>query len=97
MDKVKTTEDTLKDLFHEKLTGGDTDNGIIITHIVWKIDRKSQDFMGMGWIEMSCPNAASKIVALSKHQKIKSFGRALKIDFQPPDSKDIWPPSNSKV
>ncbi|OEU19500.1 hypothetical protein FRACYDRAFT_260018 [Fragilariopsis cylindrus CCMP1102] len=93
LDKEKTTIESIQELFEQKLG----DSGGIITHVVWKIDRKTQDFMGMGWIEMLDAKDASKIVALSNQSKLKLFGRQIKITFSPANSKDIWPPSNSKV
>ena len=66
-----------------------------ITHIVWRTDRKSGNFLGQGWVEMATPDDAAR--ALLRDGKIKLFGRPLYITYQPPDGKDAWPPPSSKV
>lgn len=65
-----------------------------ITHIVWRIDRKTGQFFGQGWVEMASPEAAACAVAKSGD---KVLGRPLFIQFQPPDGKDCWPPPSSAV
>ena len=66
-----------------------------ITHIVWKIERKSGKFLGQAWVEMATPEDAAKAVA--KDGKLHPFGRPLYVSYQPPDGKDLWPPPNSAV
>mmetsp|Transcript_14756 Transcript_14756/g.37120 ORF Transcript_14756/g.37120 Transcript_14756/m.37120 type:complete len:721 (+) Transcript_14756:153-2315(+) len=72
-----------------------------ITHIVWHTIRNRKNpsgepiFMGMGWVEMATPEDAARAVA--QNNKLKLFRRPVGIAFQPPDGKDIWPPSSSKV
>ena len=66
-----------------------------ITHIVWRTDRKSGNFLGQGWVEMATPDDAAR--ALLRDGKIKLFGRPLYITYQPPDGKDAWLPPSSKV
>lgn len=66
-----------------------------ITHIVWRNDRKSGQFLGSGWVEMATPDHAARAVA--KDNKIVLFGRSLGISFQKPDGKDAWPPPSSAV
>jgi len=106
--KQTTTESLKKVLENTTTSENDADDpavGICITHIAWKIDhrrkRNNDDdddgFMGMGWIEMNTPEAASRVVGLSQMGKVSMFGQKLQIVFQPPDGKDIWPPLNSKV
>ena len=65
-----------------------------ITHIVWKSDRKSGQFLGQGWVEMATPDDAAKAVAKNGQRVLN---RPLYINYQPPDPKDVWPPPNSKV
>ena len=66
-----------------------------ITHIVWRTDRKSGNFLGQGWVEMASPADAARSVA--RDGKIKLFGRPLYISFQAPGGKDAWPPPSSAV
>lgn len=66
-----------------------------ITHIVWKVDGKSGKFFGQGWVEMESPEAAE--YAVSQSGKIVVCGRSLYIEYQRPDSKDIWPPPRSAI
>lgn len=66
-----------------------------ITHIVWRLDRKSENFLGQGWVEMATADDAARAVA--RDGKINIFGRPLYIAFQAPDGKDAWPPKNSAV
>ena len=66
-----------------------------ITHIVWKVDGKSGTFFGQGWAEVKSPEDAE--YAVSQSGKIIVCGRALYIEYQPPDGKDLWPPPRSAV
>jgi hypothetical protein len=66
-----------------------------VTHIVWRTDRKSDTFLGQGWVEMATPDDAAR--AILRDGKLKPFGRPLYISYQPPDGKDLWPPPNSKI
>lgn len=66
-----------------------------ITHIVWRIDRRTNQFLGQGWVEMATPDDAAR--AVLRDGKLKLFGRPLYISYQPPDGKDIWPPPSAKV
>ena len=66
-----------------------------ITHIVWKIERQSGQFLGQAWVEMATPEDAARAVA--KDGKVSPFGRILYVSYQPPDGKDLWPPPNSAV
>lgn len=83
MCRKQTTEETLM----ETLPG--------ITHIVWRIDRKSGNFLGSGWVEMATPDDAARAVA--RDGKITCFGRLLYVAYQPPDGKDAWPPASARV
>lgn len=65
-----------------------------ITHIVWRLDRRTKQFFGQGWVEMKTPDDAARAVAKSGELVL---GRPLCVEFQPPDGKDSWPPPNSKV
>lgn len=65
-----------------------------ITHIVWKNDRKTNQFLGQGWVEMESPEAAASAVAKSGK---KILGRPIFIEYQKADSKDMWPPPHSAV
>jgi hypothetical protein len=65
-----------------------------ITHIVWKLDHRSQAFLGSGWVEMETPDAAAIAVAKSGQVVLH---RPLYIEYQPPDGKDQWPPPFSAV
>lgn len=65
-----------------------------ITHIVWRSDRKSGQFLGQGYVEMATPDDAANAVA--KNGQIV-LGRPLYIKYQPADPKDRWPPPNSQV
>jgi predicted sulfurtransferase len=65
-----------------------------VTHIVWRMDHKSQQFMGQVWVEMSSPDAAAQAVARSGETVL---GRPVQISFAPPNGKDIWPPRNCAV
>ncbi|EEC45426.1 predicted protein [Phaeodactylum tricornutum CCAP 1055/1] len=65
-----------------------------ITHILWRMDRKTNQFFGQGWAEMESPEAAARAVAKSGQ---KVLGRPIHINYQPPDGKDAWPPPNSAV
>jgi RNA recognition motif-containing protein len=66
-----------------------------ISHIVWKTDRKSGDFLGSAWVEMKTPDDAARAVAQDGH--FRMFGRIMGICFQPPNPKDVWPPQGSAV
>lgn len=63
-----------------------------VTHIVWKLDHRSQAFLGSGWVEMESCEAAARAVAKSGQTVL---GRPLYIEYQPPDGKDKWPPPSS--
>ena len=65
-----------------------------ITHIVWRNDRKSGEFLGSAWVEMATPEDAAFAVGLNG---MRVLNRPLYITFQPPDGKDAWPPPSSKV
>ena len=65
-----------------------------ISHIVWKTNGKTGEFLGQGWVEMKTPEDAAKAVA-KNGQKV--LGRPLYINYQPPDPKDVWPPPHSAV
>lgn len=65
-----------------------------ITHIVWKTDRTSAQFLGAGWVEMATPDDAGKAVAMNG---TKVLGRPLYISYEAPGGKDRWPPKNSAV
>lgn len=65
-----------------------------ITHIVWKTDRMSQQFLGAGWVEMATPEDAARAVAMD--EKIV-LGRPMYISYEAPGGKDRWPPPNSSV
>lgn len=66
-----------------------------ITHIVWRLDRATGNFLGSGWVEMATPSDAARAVA--QDGKLRVFGRPLGIAYQAPDGKDSWPPPNSAV
>mmetsp|Transcript_8601 Transcript_8601/g.18620 ORF Transcript_8601/g.18620 Transcript_8601/m.18620 type:complete len:721 (-) Transcript_8601:28-2190(-) len=66
-----------------------------ISHIVWRLNGKSRQFFGQGWVEMRTPEDAAKAVAQSGSLVI--CGRPLYAEYQPPDGKDLWPPPKSKV
>jgi hypothetical protein len=66
-----------------------------ITHIVWRLDRLTGNFLGSGWVEMATPDYASKAVA--QDGKLRIFGRPLGIAYQAPDGKDSWPPPSSAI
>lgn len=63
-----------------------------ITHLVWK--NRAGEFTGQGWVEMESPDAAAAAVARSGE---KVLGRAVYINFDPPNGKDIWPPPHSRI
>lgn len=65
-----------------------------ITHIVWRTDRKSGQFLGQGYVEMATADDAARAVG-KNGQKV--LGRPLYINYQPADSKDVWPPKSSRV
>jgi Rhodanase C-terminal len=65
-----------------------------VTHIVWKLDHRSQAFLGSGWVEMESCEAAARAVAKSGQVVL---GRPLYIEYQPPGGKDKWPPPSSAV
>lgn len=65
-----------------------------VTHIVWRVDRQTGQFLGSGWVEMATADDATRAVSLNGKRVL---GRPLYIDFQPPDGKDAWPPPNSSV
>jgi hypothetical protein len=66
-----------------------------ITHIVWKTDRKSGNFLGQAWVEMATPDDAAWAVA--RDGKINVLSRPIYISFQAPGGKDSWPPKSSVV
>jgi hypothetical protein len=82
MDNKNMTDDILMEQFPD------------ITHVVWRTDRKSGQFMGQAWVEMATPEAAARAVGTSGQ---KLLGRSLYAVYQPPDGKDSWPPPSSKV
>lgn len=65
-----------------------------ITHLVWKSDGKTGQFLGQGWVEMATPEDAAKAVAKNGQRVLN---RPLYINFQPPNPKDVWPPARSSV
>ena len=65
-----------------------------ITHIVWKTDRASQQFLGAGWVEMATPEDAARAVAMDGTIVL---GRPMYISYEAPGGKDRWPPSNSSL
>ena len=65
-----------------------------ITHIVWKTDRTSQQFLGAGWVEMATSDDAAKAVAMDGTFVL---GRPMYICYEAPGGKDRWPPPNSVV
>lgn len=65
-----------------------------ITHIVWRMDGKTGNFFGQGWVEMESSEAAAAVVARSGEAVL---GRPLFADYQAPDGKDVWPPPRSSV
>jgi predicted sulfurtransferase len=65
-----------------------------ITHLVWRVDRKTNQFLGQGWVEMASPDAAARAVAKSG---LLVLGRPISIVYQPADGKDAWPPPSSCV
>jgi hypothetical protein len=66
-----------------------------ITHVVWRSDRTSGQFLGSGWVEMATPADAARAVA--QDGRLRIFGRPLGVSYQAPDGKDAWPPPNSAV
>lgn len=80
--RKRTTEESLLESFPD------------ITHIVWRIDHRSQQFLGQAWVEMTTPEAAARAVARSGE---KILGRPIQVVFQPPNGKDIWPPMSGAV
>ena len=66
-----------------------------ITHIVWRTDRKTGNFLGSGWVEMATPEDAARAVA--QDNKLVVFGRPMGISFQAPGGKDAWPPPSSAI
>lgn len=65
-----------------------------ITHVVWRNDRTSGQFLGQAWVEMATVEAAGKAVGQSG---VKVLGRPLYVVYQPPGGKDFWPPPASRV
>jgi hypothetical protein len=65
-----------------------------ITHIVWRNDRVSGNFLGQAWVEVASPEAAARAVAKSG---LVVLGRPLYAVFDPPGGKDHWPPRSSAV
>lgn len=80
--RKRTTEETLLKFFPE------------ITHIIWRTDHRTQQFLGQVWVEMASPQAAAQAVARSGE---KILGRPIQVVYQPPNGKDIWPPPNTAV
>lgn len=66
-----------------------------ITHIEWIVDRKTQQWYGSVFVEVSTPENASKAVGSLHNERI--YGRVIKCSFSKPDSKSIWPPPNTKI
>lgn len=66
-----------------------------ITHIVWRNDHRTGQFLGQAWVEMKSPLDAAYAVARDGH--IALWGRPIYITYQPPDGKDLWPPPHSAV
>jgi predicted sulfurtransferase len=82
MCRTQMTEDVLVDIFPD------------ITHIVWRLDGKTGNFFGQGWVEVKTPTAAASMVARSGEVVL---GRPLYMAYQAPDGKDAWPPPKSAV
>lgn len=78
----QTTQESLLEYFPE------------ITHIIWRTDHRTRQFLGQAWVEMSSPQAAAQAVARSGE---RIAGRPVQIVYQPPNGKDIWPPPNGAV
>mmetsp|Transcript_1217 Transcript_1217/g.2659 ORF Transcript_1217/g.2659 Transcript_1217/m.2659 type:complete len:287 (+) Transcript_1217:96-956(+) len=83
MCRKKMTEEALLETFPQ------------ISHIVWKTDRKSGNFLGSAWVEMKTPDDAA--LAVAQDNKLRVFGRPMGISFAPPNPKDVWPPPSSRV
>jgi predicted sulfurtransferase len=66
-----------------------------MTHIVWRQDRTSGQFLGQAWVEVATALDAAKAVA--HNGKWKPFGRPLYVSYQPPDGKDLWPPPSAAI
>ena len=81
--RTTTTEESLLHAFPE------------ITHIVWRTDHRTQQFLGQAWVEMATADAAAQAVARSGERL--QGGRPVQITFQPPNGKDIWPPPKCAV
>ena len=80
--RKQTTEESLLEHFPE------------ITHIVWRTDHRTQQFLGQAWVEMKTPDAGAQAVARSGEV---IFKRPVQITYQAPNGKDIWPPPNCSV
>jgi hypothetical protein len=66
-----------------------------ITHIEWIMDRKTQQWYGSVFIEVSTPEHAAKAVGTFHQQKV--YGRVVHCAYSKPDSKSIWPAPNTKI
>ena len=99
-DKIPDNPDGVTRLFLKNMCKKSMDEATLmdflpgITHIVWRIDRKSGQFLGQGWVEMATPEDAAK--ALAKNGQ-RVLNRPLYINYNPADSKDVWPPPSSRV
>lgn len=80
--RKRTTEESLLEAFPD------------ITHIVWRTDHRTQQFLGTAWVEMATAEAAAKSVERNGE---RIHGRSVQLSLQPPNGKDVWPPPKSSV
>ncbi len=66
-----------------------------ITHIVWRNDHRTGQFLGQAWVEVKSPLDAAHAVA--RDGRLMLWGRSIHVSYQPPDGKDRWPPPHSVV
>ena len=65
-----------------------------VTHIKWITDKETGKFYGSSFVEMENVSAAGNAVAKSGESLM---GRPIKLNYAPPRSGEVWPPSKRSV
>ena len=99
--KIAPNPESITRLFVKNLNAKDVDQPQLceliegITHIEWVMDRKTQQWYGSVFVEVSTPELAGKAVGSLHKQKV--YGRVIQCTYSKPDSKSIWPHPNNKI
>ena len=65
-----------------------------VTHIQWLTDRNTGCFYGSAFIEVKTAEDAGSVLALDG---MTVLGRRIKVKYQKPDEKSIWPLPGTEI